>query len=362
MLLHFGYVSAIYLFHRDSKKFLGELRDNSFTSNPFPGPVDNIDNALDFTIIQHEVKKDENLRIKHPNGSQSLDVATAQNRAGLPLIIYNHNTGNAQILQLKLLHDNTFVIGYRDFCLLYNDKYRGFQSGSCNDSGLEKSKFDLYYEKSEPARYQVQETHKLPTIPISDGHVDFDDDGLVAIPNDDSMHHYSPHSIEISADLSRGDVTFFADDDNMIKNSGVRIGHSVWKRNKQPKDPYSGLYKHDYVDWENLDKSDSPYYANGARNSKKRVGRASRGGKRADQHRHATKGVRDSGRSSYYDSSDNVSADYEKWMNESSSSNADSYRMHPHHEDCRYPGDKNCKKHHRHGKKHSSGWDDYLRV
>ncbi|ELA42470.1 uncharacterized protein VICG_00569 [Vittaforma corneae ATCC 50505] len=369
MLLFFGYVSAIYLFHIDSKKFIGELRDSNFTPYPFSGPVDDVSNALDYTIIQHNVKKGEYLRIKHPNGTQSLDVTSGSNRKDLPFIIYNQNNANSQALKLKLLHDNTFVIGYYDLCLVYNDKYRGFQSGSCNDSRLEKSKFDLYYEKNELDTYQVQETHKLPIIPTSDGHIDFDEDNLVTMSNDDynkndydihdlmHHHHHRPHAIEVSADLSKGDVTFLADDDKAIKDSGIRIGHSVWKRNKRHRNPYSGLYKHDYVDWKNFGKSNSPYYENGPKKLKKRSSSS-----KADENPHARKRPRRS-ENLYNESSDDDTSYYDEWIDGStSSSHFDNERVHPYDDDCRYSNNKNCKKHRDHRKKRDYNWDNYLRV
>lgn len=175
MLGFIGTVNALYLYHRQTKHFLGAEKrsDNPYLSVV---PVKNIADALDFRIGEGGAalapENPENISgitsgasklgiyLAHPTSSNSFDVYTNVFRDGNRLVLYPHNRSEAQIFFPTVLPDYGIVLAWRGGkCVVYNAAARVFESGPCTNLG--SSSFDFYMETPPKGREIHEEIYNL---------------------------------------------------------------------------------------------------------------------------------------------------------------------------------------------------------
>lgn len=259
MLLFLGLTNAIYFYHLKTNSFLGIKKDKGFTGFEYIGPVGSISNAIDFHILQHEKELNETIRISlSEKDDRVLDAESGQITTNLPIIVFPKNNGNAQKFTLKLLADNSFIIGYHNLCLTYDENHGGFRTDSCNSKKLMNSKIDLYFEREEPVSYKFQEKHNFYPKDKIDWMNPFKNSLVLGSKNDhsDSINHTinsfkadnKGKKLMIIADLSGNQAIFSSINGGDFEEAGVRLGHSVISQKSWAKGQNSGLFKHNYLD------------------------------------------------------------------------------------------------------------------
>jgi hypothetical protein len=151
-------VVAIFFYHKASKHFLGVERRNNLE---LIVPVDDVSKAIDFKIRKEGVvvsaeydeaqaariaKKPSSdlIRIDHPTLIKSFDIHTGLGNDGNLLKLNASHNRAAQKFKLKMLSDFSFVLGFKQKCLKYNENDNNFAIGNC--TGIDNSAFDLYME------------------------------------------------------------------------------------------------------------------------------------------------------------------------------------------------------------------------
>lgn len=90
------------------------------------------------------------------------------NRDGNDLILHMNNNSLAQVFSLKMLPDTKFVLGWRDKCMIYNQRRNNFISGPCTN--LEQSTFELYLETEPASKNVTDEVIVINNVPTSSHH------------------------------------------------------------------------------------------------------------------------------------------------------------------------------------------------
>lgn len=169
-------VSAVYFYHRHTKKFLGIFKPSN-SNFPMVAPIGDISKATNFKIRSWgPMKKDGDntpnedanipinkyIRITNDDGSISWNTRSGALQAGLELILYDSYSTITEPYQMNLTlnSDLSMTLMWRNFCFKYNEKDNNFLTGDCKD--IKKSSFDLYEKKSGGnGKITVKEIHNL---------------------------------------------------------------------------------------------------------------------------------------------------------------------------------------------------------
>lgn len=155
MFNFFTVASAILILHKQSGQYLGKEK-RSGTSRWAIVPV-NKANAIDFKIKQAGINvskkvdpltledlsdkpKTNLVRIYSPIDDLSFD-ATSDEVDGNRLLLSSTHNRYQQFMNLTLLPDLTFAIGWKSKCFIYDEQDDSFKTGSCDN--LEMSSFEF---------------------------------------------------------------------------------------------------------------------------------------------------------------------------------------------------------------------------
>lgn len=171
-------VAAVLFYNPYFKKFMGieELKleredkiDSRRWNQNILRLVTDVTNALDARLEEHPTEKVPMLKIINPineaeNKEDVLTLVDIVRRTHRILAFTKSAPKRAQAFMLKMLDNQTFVLGFYNDCLVYYEQSNLFIQASCNDPRIEQSKFNLYYEKEPVSEYAVEERAVLHSM------------------------------------------------------------------------------------------------------------------------------------------------------------------------------------------------------
>lgn len=181
MFRFFTVVSAVYLYHKQTKRFLG-FEKRPHVSLPAVVPVKDTANAVDFKISTGGVlpsdKEDSTtteivkgpgahiLRIMDPKKKLSFETDSNAIKDGNRLIMCKNNTSRSQHVGIYLLSNFSYGLVWMGKCYNYDAEEDLFKTGSCNN--VKAIELEIYSEIMPGKKIITRDFHNLENSNSSD--------------------------------------------------------------------------------------------------------------------------------------------------------------------------------------------------
>jgi len=211
-----------------TKKFIGD-KDGDKGSNNLE-LVSDVTYATDIELVDHVKQDPPALKLRNTEGK-----ALTLDDAGKPLSFQKDEDLGVQAVFVRAIDNGAIVLGHYEECVIYDGT--NFIRGSCNDSRLMDSMFDLYYEKEDLPEFMVMVRENLPELcpnskekrkPVNRNLKPFDS-------------YKNPKGI-VYVDLNTREIVYTGS--TSMANAGLRIQHFRRKRVLDDKEDNTGLIKH----------------------------------------------------------------------------------------------------------------------